>query len=231
MPHPATLANQPPRFTPDAQSCTRRTAFGAPLSLRPVRPADAPLLAALVNGLPAAARRNRFHGAVQLSAQRLAQMCQVDPQQQLALVVSTQADGSTCLVADARCCIAGDGLSADFALMVDARWQRHGLGGWALQALLAACSQAGLQWLRGDVLDHNLPMLALAQRCGFATSPDPDDARLLRVQRRLTSAPQPVAGWQAPWRSAAAVAAAGAGLGWLTRAVNSWPTRRAAVGQ
>lgn len=172
-PYPATLID------------SRRGRDGVALTLRPVLPQDELLLAELVQGLSPAARRNRFHGAVRLSRAHLRAMSQIDYAQQLGLVVSTQAAGAERVIADARYCVGADQASAEFALMVDERWQRHGVGRWALLALVGAARQAGLQWLQGEVLIDNTPMLALLQACGFALSPHPDDARLVLAQRRL----------------------------------------------
>lgn len=167
---------------------TRSGSGGRRFTLRPVLPQDDLLLAELVAGLSLAARRNRFFGAVNLSLAHLRQMSNIDYRQQLGLVVTTQLDGKERVVADARYCVeAGDGDGAEFALMVDERWQRHGLGQWALQALQQAASQAGLTWLHGEVRCGNGPMLSLVRRCGFATSPDPEDDLLVKVQHRLNA--------------------------------------------
>ncbi len=164
------------------------------LTLRPVLPQDADLLARLVDGLPPAARRHRFHGAVRLSAGRYRQMSTIDHRRQVALVVSTVIDGSEALIADARCVLEPGGQGADFALMVADRWQRQGVGTWAMQALQRAATAAGCQWLQGEVLQDNLAMLGLMRRCGFAFSPDVDDDRIVKVRCPLgvVAAPQPV---------------------------------------
>ncbi len=188
---------------------TRSGADGRRFTLRPVLPQDDLLLAELVAGLSPAARRNRFFGAVNLSLARLHQMASVDYQQQLGLVITTQVGGSERLVADARYCVeAGGGDGAEFALMVDERWQRQGLGQWALQSLQQAAARAGLTWLHGEVRCGNRPMLNLVRRCGFATSPDPEDDLLVKVQHRLNAS------------SVSAPARPRGMLGWLRRA---WP--------
>lgn len=188
---------------------TRSGADGRRFTLRPVLPQDDLLLAGLVAGLSPAARRNRFFGAVNLSLARLHQMASVDYQQQLGLVITTQVGGNERLVADARYCVeAGGGDGAEFALMVDERWQRQGLGQWALQSLQVAAARAGLTWLHGEVRCGNRPMLSLVQRCGFATSPDPEDDLLVKVQQRLNAS------------SVSAPARPRGMLGWLRRA---WP--------
>jgi len=165
-----------------------------PLTLRSILPQDAERLAQLVDGLTPAARRNRFHGAVRLSPSHFRQMSSLDPSRQLAVVVSTVVGGSEQLIADARYVVEPGGQGAEFALVVADRWQGQGVGAWAMQTLQRAATNAGLQWLRGDVLQDNLPMLGLMQRCGFALSPDADDDRIVNAKRRLgaTAVPLPM---------------------------------------
>ena len=162
------------------------------LTLRPVLPQDHLLLADLVAGLSPSARRNRFHGAVNLSFSRLQQMSCVDYQRQMALVVTACVDGAERLIADARYVVESNQKGAEFALMVDERWQRHGIGAWALRALERAATLAGLQRLHGAVLEDNAPMLGLMRRCTYTLSSDLEDNRLVRAQRRLDQAmPEP----------------------------------------
>jgi len=207
-------ASAPCPRDPTALVDTRCAGTGQRLLLRPVLPQDAGLLAALLLAQSAVARRNRFHGAVRPSASLCRQMAQVDQQRHLALVVSTMEQGTERLLADARYCVAEDGRSAEFALLVDERWQRHGVGAWVLQALLQAAAAAGLAWLEGDVLQDNHAMLGLVRRFGFACTPDPQDERLVRVQRRL-----------APAARHAVPSAAPGLLGRLLRALEGRPPR------
>ena len=156
-----------------------------PLTLRPILPQDADLLARLVDGLTPVTRRNRFHGAIRLSASHLQQMSALDYRSHLALVVTTEVDGAEQLIADARYVVDPGGRGAEFALLVADGWQRQGVGAWAMQSLQRAATKAGLQWLHGDVLRGNLPMLSLMQRCGFALSPHAEDDQMVKAQWRL----------------------------------------------
>lgn len=164
------------------------------LLLRPVLPQDEGLLANFLTAQSADARRNRFHAAVSPSPRLCRQMSQVDYRRQLALVVCSLTNGLEQLVAEARYCVADEGRSAEFALMVDERWRRQGVGGWALRALKQAAARAGVARLEGQVLHDNHPMLGLARRCGFDCSPDPHDERLVLVQRRLAALDASTAG-------------------------------------
>jgi GNAT superfamily N-acetyltransferase len=187
------------------------------LTLRPIQPQDVERLAALLNGLAPTSRRNRFHGAAALSPAHVQAMTHADPRRQPAWVVSAHMDGTEQLIADARYSVADDGLAAEFALVVGEPWQRLGVGAWAMHNLQRLAAAAGLQWLDGDVLRTNLPMLGLMQRCGFALCPDPEDDQIVKVQRRLGFAPvvsRPPArpglrGWlQQAWPAVATAASA-----------------------
>ncbi len=203
MPHLAAQPAPAPRYQihryPTALIATRWLGCLGQLTLRPVLPQDVQPLTELVSRLSPGARRNRFHGAMTLSASHLLQMCCVDHINHLALVVTATVQGEEQLIADARYCLDDDGEGAEFALLVDESWQRHGIGGWALRTLQRGAAQAGLRWLQGDVLHDNAPMLALAQRCGFALSPDPQDERLMKAQHRLgavtAESPRPRGMW------------------------------------
>ena len=180
--------NQSPRYEinhyPAELIDTRRvhTASGQHrLTLRPVLPQDGRLLADLVAGLSPLSRRHRFHGAVRLSAQRLAQMACVDFERELAVVVTSHVNGAERVIADARYHLNPNTGVAEFAVMVDEAWRRMGIGSWTLQALQSAAAAAGLQGLVGQVLLDNQPMLGLMNACAFALRPDPEDERVVQA--------------------------------------------------
>ena len=193
---------------------TRVQGRARPLTMRPILPQDASLLQRLLDGLSPETRRNRFHGAIRLSPNRLVQMSHVDYRNHLAMVVSTEFDGAEQLIADARYVVDPGGDGAEFALVVADGWQSQGVGAWAMQSLQRAATSAGLHWLHGDVLNGNLPMLSLMRRCGFALNPDVDDEQVVRAQRRLGPQGMPVPAKRHDFHS------------WLRRA---WPVGRHAL--
>lgn len=159
---------------------------GERLTLRPVLPQDSKLLDNLIQGVSRKTRHNRFHGAVtSLSAADLKQMTCVDYRRHLAFVVTTVEDSREQVVADARYVVDEYGDGAEFALLVDDRWQRRGLGERAMRALAQSADRQGLTWLHGSVLSSNLPMLSLVQRCEFGCTPDREDEQMIHVERRL----------------------------------------------
>lgn len=215
-PPPASTTPTPPphpryeiHHYPAALIDMRTLPDGRRLTLRPVLPQDGLLLAELVDGLSPAGRRNRFHGAVNLGAAQLQRMSCVDYERELAFVVTTHDAAAERVIADARYCVDADDRGAEFALMVDERWQRHGIGRWAMHALRDAAQMAGLSWLHGEVLSDNAPMRALMVRCGLCCTPDAEDDRLMQAQLRLGHPPSV--------RSAAPPLGRGGPLGWLAR--------------
>lgn len=173
---------------------------GRRLTLRPVLPQDAPGLQALVARQSPLARRRRFHGALNaLPAAWLQRMTTVDHHEQVALVVTCREGADERLVADARYARCG-AAAAEFAIVVDEACQRQGIGRRSLGALLAVAGSQGLRWLHGDVLEHNVPMLALTRRLGFVPSARAPEPGCVRVERRVRAVrlalPSPVNWWQ-----------------------------------
>jgi GNAT superfamily N-acetyltransferase len=193
---------------------TRVDRRACPLTMRPILPQDAKLLERMLDGLAPETRRNRFHGAIRLSSDRLLQMSHVDYRRHLAMVVTTEVDGAEQLIADARYVVEPGDEGAEFALVVADGWQCQGVGAWAMQSLQRAATNVGLQWLHGDVLNGNPPMLSLMKRCGFALSHDTKDKQVVRAQRRLGAQGVPIRAVRYGFRS------------WLRRA---WPASHQAL--
>lgn len=156
---------------------------GTALTLRPVCPADATLLAELFeDGLSAASRRLRFHAAVRsLSPVQLAWLAKADFRSHAAFIVTWQADGLAHAVAEGRWVRTGVSAGAEFALSVGDAWQHQGIGGRLLRSLVDHARRQGLDSLVGDVMPGNQPMQALARRLHFDCSPHPDDGDLLQA--------------------------------------------------
>jgi acetyltransferase len=185
----------------------------ARLTLRPVLPQDAGPLDAMVRRISRHSRYNRFHAAVNgLTDDTLQRMTRVDHQRHLALVITARVGSDETLVADARYFVDESGDSAEFALLVDDRWQRRGLGLRAMRGLADAARVAGLRWLHGSVLASNTPMLALMRRCDFSCVPDRADAALVQVESALQARrPEPPTRWHWPqqcWAAGCRVAGA-----------------------
>ncbi|WP_295958147.1 GNAT family N-acetyltransferase [Rhodoferax sp.] len=181
---------------PDPAHDTWRLRDGSVLTLRPMQAQDGPLLDAMLERLSPRARHNRFHGGVN---SRPALLEPLERSGQVAFVLTAQRWGQLQIVAEARYCVDDSSDGAEFALVVDDRWQRRGLGERAMRALGNTAAHAGLHWLHGEVQADNRAMLGLMQRCHFCCTPDAEDPQLVHAESalRLSQVPAAPHGWSA----------------------------------
>ena len=200
----------PPRSVELAVDCDGQPCW---LTLRPIRPDDAPRLEALFGRMSPAARRQRFHCATRgPSAAALQAMSCVDFEHDSAWVVSQWAGEDETLMGEARWHLdahnpAGD--SAEFAIAVVDSLQHQGLGRRLMHVLEADAAARGVRCLYGDVLSGNTAMLALMQRCDYVVDGDADLSgeracgETVRVEHRLATQAPTLLDW-AGWRQALA---------------------------
>ncbi len=156
---------------------------GEPMTVRPIRPEDAPRLVDLVAKTDAEDVRLRFRGGLRrLPEDWAARLSQVDYDREMALA-AIDARGDVLGVAR----LAGDpeGETAEFALLVRSDHQRRGLGRALMDRLIGYARQRGYRRLWGSVERRNERMLDLARQLGFAQEPDANDAAAERVSLAL----------------------------------------------
>jgi acetyltransferase len=153
--------------------------------VRPVHPADGPLVQRFVRELSPRSRRNRFFAPVaELSPAQLERMTRFDGANGLGLVaVAIAGDDSTRIVGIAQHAVC-DPPFAELALVVADGWQRQGLGERLVTLLLAHAAKTGIAAVQGFVMAANRPMLALASKLGFAFEDDADP-ELVRIEKPL----------------------------------------------
>jgi GNAT superfamily N-acetyltransferase len=140
---------------------------GHRVALRVARRADAPCVQEFVRGLSATSRRNRFFAPVrELSADQLERVTRCAPPEALTILAEAAQGKHTRIIAMGQYA-ACDPPEAEFAIVVDDRWQRQGLATRLLDTLAGQAARAGFGIITGLVLADNWPMLAfLAQhRC------------------------------------------------------------------
>jgi acetyltransferase len=171
------------------------------LTLRPILPQDALPLARMLQTLSPRARQCRFHGGINTaSALLLKGLTQVDFDQHMAFVVTHREANADAIVAEARYVRdAADPEAAEFALLVDDRWQRHGIGTRLLGTLMQAARAQHLRWLHGEVLSDNRPMLTLMQGCRFVCTPSREDDELVCTEKCMDTPAPAKARLSWPW--------------------------------
>ncbi|HWV07313.1 GNAT family N-acetyltransferase [Ralstonia sp.] len=159
---------------------------GSIATVRPILPQDAPLEAALVEGLSSESRYARFLvGGGRLTDEMLAAYTQIDYVNHMALVVSVARPDGTGedLIADGRF-VVEDGV-AEFAMLVADAWQGKGVGRRLFATLVRAARVCGAREVFGEVLSINRRMISLARDAGFHVANVPGDATVCTVRLPL----------------------------------------------
>lgn len=152
---------------PDALERQVDTAIG-PLTLRPIRPEDAPAHQAFFRALTPRDIHYRMFGSVrELSDAQLARFTQVDYAREMAFILTRTAPAGAETLGVVRVVADPDNIAGEFAIVVRSDLQGRGLGTVLMTALLDYCRARGLREVVGTALAENLGMHALARRHGF----------------------------------------------------------------
>jgi acetyltransferase len=159
---------------------------GNDVLIRPIRPEDADLTQGFVRSLSEESKYFRFMDTVsELSPVALAHLTQIDYTREMALLALTEIDSREIELGVARYAINPDGESCEFALVVDDRWQKQGIGHKLMDVLMDVARSKGLKVMEGEVLKTNRSMLKLVDALGFHVEAHPEDDAVRKVSRRL----------------------------------------------
>jgi acetyltransferase len=164
---------------------------GTAIMIRAARPDDGALVQALVRGLSATSRYQRFfYPLYELPPGTLARFSQADPLHDMTLLAVVEQDGHEVAVGMAQYAADWPHSSCEFALVVDDAWQRNGIAARLLRNLMDVARAAGIERIEGEILADNLAMRHLLDKLGFAFGPHPDGGYLRKTWQAL-SAPSP----------------------------------------
>jgi RimJ/RimL family protein N-acetyltransferase len=176
-----------------------RTRDGRPVTVRFVEPHDAEELQAYVRALSTRSRYNRFLGAIsELPRNVLDHFIHVGEHDQFSVVATMMVDDFETVVGEARYAFHAEDDSLEFGLSIDDRWQGKGIGKAILRNLECRAAALGAGRLFGDTLRSNESMIGLARKSGFAFVRNPDDWKLVRVEKHIETDPReiPCASWK-----------------------------------
>ena len=183
-----------------------RARDGRLVTVRFVEPRDAEQLQDYFRSLSTRSRYNRFLGAVsELPPDVLDHFIHVGERDEFSVIATIMVDGFETVVGEARYAFHADSESLEFGLSIDDRWQGQGIGAALLRNLECRAAAFGAARLFGDTLRSNDAMQGLARKSGFAFAANTDDWKLVRVEKRINTAPRDIP--CASWRIAAASAA------------------------
>lgn len=142
---------------------------GQPVTIRKIRPGDAPLLVEMFHHLSERTRRLRFHGYfAELPLEKAVMLSDLDPSLQAALVAVVDDDAGEHIVGVTRLARASaDAADAETAVVVRDDFQGMGLGTHLLTVLLSAARSMGIERLFGWVMSENRYLLQLFKRANL----------------------------------------------------------------
>jgi acetyltransferase len=158
------------------------TRDGEPVTIRPIRPEDEPLMVKFHESLsPQSVYMRYFHmmGLSQRTAhERLTRICFIDYDREMALVAerTNPETGEKEIMGVARLSRRG-GVpdEAEFSVLISDRFQRRGLGTLLVSKLLQVGRAEGLRRITADILFENYPMQRIARRLGFHLHRDTEE--------------------------------------------------------
>lgn len=140
---------------------------GAPVVIRPIGPADGPLIEAFFAHLSPRSVYMRFFAPLKrISPAMLERLTHIDYEAHIALKALAAGDGPAEMLGVARVITTAPG-KAEFSVVVRDDWQGRGVGAALLQTGLDIAAARGIDRVWGLVLAENTQMLKLGRRLGF----------------------------------------------------------------
>ncbi len=93
--------------------------------------------------------------------------CDINPDEEIAVVAETVEQGQSRLVAIARLIKCGSTDQAEYAVIVTDKWQQKTLGRLLLEACLDLARHLGIRIVNAEILQENFPMNKVLNHCHF----------------------------------------------------------------
>jgi acetyltransferase len=149
---------------------TTKMKDGTPITIRPIRPEDEPLMVKFHQTLSERSVYFRYFHMINVNQrtahERLTRICFNDYDRQIALVVERK-DPREILAVGRLSRVHGKN-EAEFAILVSDLYQRRGLGTKLLRALVEIGRKEKMQRISAEILPENLEMQAVCEKVGFA---------------------------------------------------------------
>jgi len=174
-------ANQilPPTRNPYPQQYefTATLKDGSKAFIRPIRPDDEPMMKEMYYSFSDRTRYLRFHGPIKsFPHARLQVFCNVDYNEEMALIGTIGEPGSEEVIAVGRYLHDPANNTAEVAFVVHDDWQNRGLGKTLFGKLVEIGRERGIERFFAEVLPENIPMLRVFHHsdCTVSTNTEGD---------------------------------------------------------
>ncbi|MGH3086885.1 MAG: GNAT family N-acetyltransferase, partial [Rubrobacteraceae bacterium] len=153
-----------------------------PVSVRPIRPEDEPLMAEFHESLSEQSVYMRYFHMMNLDQrtahERLTRICFIDYDREMALVAERRnpETGEPEIMGVGRLSRHGYAPGeAEFSVLIADPFQRRGLGTLLLRQLLEVGKSEGLRRINADILFDNRPMQRISKNLGFTLRRDMEE--------------------------------------------------------
>ena len=141
---------------------------GAQVTLRPIRPEDAPAHLDFLRSLTSDDLRLRFFGVVQdFSFSDMAKFTQIDYDREMAFIASKDDGGTPITLGVVRTTTSPDNHRAEFAIIIRSDLKGSGLGVLLFEKMIRYTRSRGTAFLIGETLPENKAMQGLSKKFGF----------------------------------------------------------------
>jgi acetyltransferase len=153
---------------------------GTPVTIRPIRPEDEPLLVRFHETLSEHSVYMRYFSPLKLSQrvahERLTRICFVDYDREMALVVEHRdpASGERQILGVGRLVKLRGTNEAEYAMLVNDQWQGQGIGSELLRRLIQVGRDERVGRIIADILPDNQAMQRISTQLGFRLRRSPD---------------------------------------------------------
>jgi acetyltransferase len=186
--HPASVADeQLPKLAIRPYPTQYVTSFklrnSAPVTIRPIRPDDEPLMIQFHATLSDQTVYQRYFAPLKydqrIAHQRLSRVCFIDYDREMVLVVERIAkSGKRDILGVGRLSKLHESRTGEFALLIPDQWHGHGLGTELLRQIVQIARDEKLECVVATILPGNRAMQHVAQSTGFTLSRTADSSEL-----------------------------------------------------
>lgn len=155
-----------------------------PVTIRPIRPEDEPLIRSFHGTLSEESVYLRYAHLIsqahRITHTRLTRICFIDYDRELALVANHEdASGNHYILGVGRLSQIKGSNQAEFGMLISDHYQGQGLGTKFLQQLINIAKQEELEGIIAYILPENRPMQKICQRLGFTLRKDTEEEMMV----------------------------------------------------
>jgi acetyltransferase len=158
------------------------TRTGMPITVRPIKPEDEPLMVKYHETLSDHTVYQRFFFPMtftqRVAHERLARICFIDYDRELWLVVTTQKDEHEQVIGAGHIAKQLNTRDAEFVMTVSDQYQHQGIGSQLFKHMMDVARGEGVKRFVGEMLPDNPVMAGFAQKFGFRLEPQPGGQRV-----------------------------------------------------